>query len=515
LILPSKHKIRQNVHMIKSVYSILSTYIRARLFALALLSVALLAACASEEPSKKPWREELTVIVSTENNVDSEFEFQLVNLFAEQMHVKIKLIPLPLNQVMPSIVTNKAHFAASGLRSNGSESIRFGPSYQTVSEQAVCGGAPLRRMEGLLKKNITVVAGSAQEAALHEAQKKFPALHWHVRPNQSAAQLLKEVAEGKLACTVANEEQLALARNYHPNLDSTLDIATPSMLAWAFAPDVDAELLAEAQKFFALIKQDGRLQRLLDRYYGLNKQLEPDDAAAFITKAQTVLPHIRSLFEEAATLTGMEWQLFAALAYQESHWDPLATSPTNVRGMMMLTEDTADRMGVTNRLNARQSIIGGAKYLLLLKEQLPPHINEPDRTWLALAAYNQGYGHLEDARVLTQQQGHNPDKWADVKKAMPLLTQPLYFEQTKHGYARGGEAVNLVEMVRMHHLMLNSLPIGTVPRLIPPAQDYKLLGKSKNEAQLRSSSKTINDPSASGKSLGIHRPARDGIQQAH
>ncbi|MDO8370032.1 MAG: membrane-bound lytic murein transglycosylase MltF [Candidatus Nitrotoga sp.] len=498
--------------MIQSIHSFLSS---ARLFALALLSVALLAACSPEEPSKKPWREELTVIVvPAENSVDSEFELQLVNLFAEQMRVKIKFLPLPLDQVMQSVLTNKAHFAASGLRSNDSESMRFGPPYQTVSELVVCNGAPLRRMEGLIKRNITVVAGSAQEAALHEAHKKFPALHWHVRPNQSAAQLLKEVAEGKLECTVANEEQLALARNFHPNLDSTLDIATPSKLAWAFAPDADAELLAEAEKFFTLIKQDGTLHRLLDRYYGHNQQLESDDAVAFITKARTVLPHIRSLFEEAATLTGMEWQLFAALAYQESHWDPLATSPTKVRGMMMLTEDTADRMGVTNRLNARQSIIGGAKYLLLLKEQLPPRINEPDRTWLALAAYNQGYGHLEDARVLTQQQGNDPDKWSDVKKVMPLLAQPQYFEQTKYGYARGGEAVNLVEMVRMHHDMLNSLPLGAVPRLIPPAQDYKMLEKNKNEAQRHSSSNAINDLSASSKSLSIYHPAKDGVQHA-
>lgn len=498
--------------MIKSLYSFLP---RTQLLALVLLTVALLVACAPDKPSPKPWREELTVIVVPgDNSMDAEFERQLVNLFAEQLHVKIKFIPLPLDQVMQSIVTNNAHFAASGSRSNESEGIKFGPSYQTVSEQAVCNGVPLRRMEGLFKKNIAVAAGSAQEAALHEAHKKFPALHWHIRPNQSVAQLLKEVAEGKLECTVANEEQLALARNYHPNLDSTLEITTPSKLAWMFAPDTDAELLAEVQKFFTLIKQDGTLHRLLDRYYGHNKQLDSDDAVAFITKAQTVLPHIRSLFEEAATLTGMEWQLIAALAYQESHWDPLATSPTKVRGMMMLTEDTADRMGVTNRLNARQSIIGGAKYLLLLKEQLPLRINEPDRTWLALAAYNQGYGHLEDARVLTQQQGHDPDKWEDVKKVMPLLAQPLYFEQTKYGYARGGEAVNLVEMVRMHQDMLNSLPLGTVPRLIPPAQDYKLLGKNKNEAQRRSPSNAINNLSTPNQSLSIYHPARGEVKPA-
>jgi len=452
--------------MFKSIHSLLSTYIRARFFALALLNVIVLAACTPtpNEPSKKPWREELTVIVvPDENSVDSAFERQLSTLFAEQLRVKIKFIPLPLDQVMQSIVTNKAHFAASGLRSNESWNRWFGPTYQTVSEQVVCNGAPLRHLEGLLNKNIAVVAGSAQEAALFEAYKKLPALHWHILPNKSAAQLLEEVAEGKLECTIANEKQLALARKYHPELNSTLDIATPSRLAWAFAPDTDAELLAEAQKFFTLIKQDGTLNRLLDRYYGHNKRLESDDAIAFITKTRTVLPHFRSLFEEAATLTGMEWQLFAALAYQESNWDPLATSPTNVRGMMMLTEDTANRMGVTNRLDARQSIIGGAKYLLLLKEQLPLRIKEPDRTWLALAAYNQGYQHLEDARVLAQQQGHNPDKWADVKKVMPLLVQPLYFEKTKYGYARGGEAVVLVEMVRMHRDMLNNLSVGTVP----------------------------------------------------
>ncbi|RFC37027.1 MAG: membrane-bound lytic murein transglycosylase F [Candidatus Nitrotoga sp. SPKER] len=498
--------------MIKSLHSFLSS---TRFFTFALLNIALLVACAPEEPSKKPWREELTVIVVPgENSVDAEFERQLVNLFAEQLNVKIKFVPLPLDQVKQSIVASNAHFAASGSRSNDSESVKFGPPYQTVTEQAVCKGVPLRRMEGLFKKNIAVAAGSAQESALHEAHKKFPALHWHTRPNQSVAQLLKEVAEGKLECTVANEEQLALARNYYPNLDSTLEIATPSKLAWTFAPDADAELLAEAQKFFALIKQNGTLHRLLERYYGHNKQLDSDDAVAFITKTQTVLPHIRNLFEEAATLTGMDWQLFAALAYHESHWDPLATSPTKVRGMMMLTEDTADRMGVTNRLDARQSIIGGAKYLLLLKEQLPLRISDPDRTWLALAAYNQGYGHLEDARVLAQQQGYNPDIWADVKKVMPLLAQPLYFEKTKHGYARGGEAVFLVETVRMHHDMLYSLPLGSVPRLIPPAQDYKILGKRKNEAQHRLSSSASNNLSAPSKPLGIYHPARNEVQPA-
>src|SRR3989338_7795186 len=184
------------------------------------------------------------------------------------------------------------------------------------------------------------------------------------------------------------------------------------------------------------------------------------DAASFISRRNTVLPRYRHLFEEAARLTGEDWQLLAALAYQESQWDPLATSSTNVRGMMMLTEDTADRMKVKNRLDARESVIAGAKYLVLLKEQMPDRIPEPDRTWLALAAYNQGYGHLEDARILTKRAGLNPDSWADVKKWMPLLTQPDYYGTLKHGYARGGEAVILVESIRGYYDMLKRLEPG-------------------------------------------------------
>ena len=125
--------------------------------------------------------------------------------------------------------------------------------------------------------------------------------------------------------------------------------------------------------------------------------------------------------------------------------------------MMMLTEETADRMKVNNRLDARESILAGAKYLALLKEQMPARITEPDRTWLALAAYNQGFGHLEDARILTQRAGMSPDSWMDVKKWMPLLNRPGYYETLKHGYARGGEAVILVESIRSYYDMLKRL----------------------------------------------------------
>ena len=362
-------------------------------------------------------------------------------------------------KIQLALQSHRAHLAATPLRSQPSSPLHFGPIYQTVREQLICNGdAPLpKKLADLSIKDFAVAAGSAQEVALGEAQKNLPTLQWQSRKKLNADDLLTEVSEGKLTCTVANTLQFSNARNYHANLTALLDVAPPSKLAWGFPSDADPALLKQVNVFFAGIQKNHTLNRLLDRYYGHNNRLDKLDAAAFIQATNTVLPHYQKMFEEAAEITNQDWHLLAALAYQESQWDPLATSYTNVRGMMMLTEDTADRMNLGNRLDAHENIIAGAKYLVVLKEGIPDRIQEPDRTWLALAAYNQGFGHMEDARVLTSRAKQNPDSWSDVKKWMLRLNQPDVYTTVKYGYARGGEAVVLVENIRSYHEMLKRL----------------------------------------------------------
>jgi membrane-bound lytic murein transglycosylase F len=424
------------------------------------LCAALLTACSPPQPTEPPltpWREEMVVVVAQDqNSVDAEFQQRLITGFAEQHQLKVRLVPLPANRVAADLLLARAHFAAAGMRANASGALRFTPSYQTVNERIVCL-SPLRRLQDATGTNITVLAGSAQDDALHELRQKLPELTWQTKSTGSVADLLNDVADGKLECTVANEAQLSLARHLHPDLVASTEIVAASKLAWSFAPDSDEELFSAAEKYFTAIRRDGTLDRLLDRYYGHNERLEPVGAAAFLTATRTDLPRYRHIFEEAEQLTGIDWRLLAALAYQESHWDPFATSYTNVRGMMMLTESTADHMGVDNRLDAHASILGGARYLALLRDQLPARIPEGERIWFALAAYNQGPAHLEDARMLTAQAGANPNSWVAVKKFMPRLAQPEYAEQTKYGYARGGEAVALVETVHLYYDMLKRI----------------------------------------------------------
>lgn len=176
------------------------------------------------------------------------------------------------------------------------------------------------------------------------------------------------------------------------------------------------------------------------------------DTKTFLSAIDSVLPTYQPLFQKYAT--AFDWRLLAAIAYQESHWNPLATSPTGVRGLMMLTRATADGLGVNDRLDPEESIQGGALYLQRLMAKIPATVPEDERIWFALAAYNIGWGHMLDARKLTKMQSGNPDSWVDVKQRLPMLSQKRYYPQLTYGYARGREAYNYVENIRRYQVSL-------------------------------------------------------------
>jgi membrane-bound lytic murein transglycosylase F len=261
----------------------------------------------------------------------------------------------------------------------------------------------------------------------------------------------------KLDCALVESTRYTLARRFFPGLEVTFNLGKPVDYAWLVSTIDKKRILDAATPFFERIRKDGTLKRLIDRYYGHAARFTAIDASTILEQIALQLPKLKPHFQEAELVSGVDWRLVAAIGYQESHWDAKATSPTGVRGLMMLTEETADRLQIKDRLDARDSILGGARYFALLKEQLPPRIAEPDRTWLALAAYNIGIGHLEDARVLAQRANLNPDKWQDVRQVITKLADPDSFQSLKHGYARGGEAMQLVDNIRNYYDILSRM----------------------------------------------------------
>ncbi len=430
---------------------------------------ASLAACSGGSQPIPPARESRELVVVTRNSPTTYYEdaqgehagleHDLVDLFAKDLGFSVRwIVASQFPDILPTVIQHQAHFAAAGITVTDDRKLRvtFSTPYQTVQEQVIYNTDTPRpkSFADLIGKRIQVVAGTSYVEHLKQARRKYPELVWEEVSDHETEELLQRVAEGETDYAIADSHIALLWQNYYPKIGVAFAVGKPESLAWAFPKDGDAWLYKKSLEFFARVQRDGTLKRLLDRYYGHIERLESADVVGFLEKMNTVLPRYRELFQRAQEETGIDWRLLAAIGYQESKWDPLATSPTGVRGVMMLTEDTADRMGVTDRLDPAQSIRAGAKYFLNLKDMMPARIAEPDRTWLALAAYNVGYGHLEDARILAQRQGMNPDSWVDLKQTLPLLAKQSYHETVKHGFARGGEAVILTENIRTYYDIL-------------------------------------------------------------
>jgi len=389
-------------------------------------------------------------------------EHDLVELFARDLGVPVRYVEVDAySGVLPSLERGQAHMAAAGLSITPERARRFlfSPSYMDVQQVLVYNSTRARpqNMKELGSKRIEVVSDSSGAEQLRALSPRFPKLDLAEISTLNPEDLLLRVSEGNAAYAVAGSHIVDVARNFYPNIAKGMTIGNTEKLAWAFPRDGDPLLVRRAREFFTRVATDGTLKRLMDRYYGHVKRLDRSDLDNLFDAIRTRLPEYRPVFQEAQQVTGLDWRFIAALAFQESHWDPLATSPTGVRGMMMLTSTTADRLGVKDRLDPRQSIVAGARYFVDLRDSLPNRIAEPDRTWMALAAYNQGLGHLEDGRVLTQRLGLNPDIWIDIKKALPLLSRSDFYVTLKHGFARGGEAVVLTENVRTYYDILMRL----------------------------------------------------------
>jgi membrane-bound lytic murein transglycosylase F len=386
------------------------------------------------------------------------FDHDLMQLFAKELGLKVRFVVAASDaDIYRRLIKHEAHVAAAWLTPIDDPEIRSSSSYFQSSNILVTHEAslPISEVEQLVERTVHTVAGSRQSAALREVQEKIPTLFIVDEMQRDELDLLEKIATQHFEAALVDSAVFDIAGNYYPELQGSLELGTERSIAWLFAPNSDPELMIRAEAFLAEIQKNGEMARLKDRYFGHVERLRQADSVRFIERARTILPQYRKMFQTAQASTGIDWRLLAALAYQESQWDPLATSPTNVRGMMMLTEDTADHLRVSNRLDANLSIRAGARYLSDLRDLLPASVKEPDRLWMALAAYNLGMGHLNGARGIAQGLKANPDSWYEMKKVLPLLARPEYYNRLKSGKARGGEAVIMVENIRIYADILN------------------------------------------------------------
>lgn len=391
-------------------------------------------------------------------------EYDMAKSFAAALGVKPEFIfEDSVGGLLAALRRGTGDMIAAGLTHTAarSDEFGFGPSYQKVTQQVVCrrGGKRPRSVADLGGIDLEVVADSSYVERLRKLHKSHPGLRWKTATDEGTEELLRDVWKGTIDCTVADSDIFAVNRRYYPGIVAAFDLDAPQELAWV-VPKGSSQLRAAMRRWLAGYRAAGDLKRVMQRYYAPARIFDYVDTRAFVRKIGRVYPRYAQDFEHAAARHDLPPLVLAAQAYQESHWNPRAESPTGVRGMMMLTLDTAHAVDVSNRLNPRQSIDGGARYLARLRRRLGDSVRRTDRIWFALAAYNLGFAHIEDARELARRLGKNPDVWSDVRSVLPLLGKRRYYRELPHGYARGTEPVRYVRRIRYYADILRQKTAG-------------------------------------------------------
>lgn len=421
-----------------------------------------------------------SITVLTRNGASSYFlgpegdtgpEYDLAAAFAEYLGIEVIVKVAHAFADLGTLLEGKQGdlIAANLTRTPERERIfNFGPDYASAQIQVVYkrGQYRPRELSDLIGLNVWVIAGSNYEDILIEAQKSLPELRWKTEKDLGMEGILLALVDGELGATLVDSNIFSIHSQFYPGLKIGFTLEDKQPQAWAFRPGDDDSLLQKSRSFFRLIEEDGRLVSIQNHYTLKRSNLNRVGMFQFMKQVRSRLPPLVPMFQEVADVHDLDWRFLAAMGYQESHWDPVATSMTGVRGIMMLTQRTAMQMGVLDRLDAEQSIEGGARYFLRLRNRVPDRIPEPDRSWMALAAYNIGWGHLEDARVLTEIQGGNPDRWRDVDERLPLLSKEKWYQQTKYGYARGYEAQQYVNNIKSYFDTLVWMDTRSHPMLV-------------------------------------------------
>jgi membrane-bound lytic murein transglycosylase F len=463
---------------------------RKRLFPSLLAAVLfslLITACSEPKNELQRVKHDGKLVVVTRNAATTYFEgpdghtgleYDLVRGFADELDVGLEMaVANNVSEVLSILAEGKADLAAAGLTITAPRELwaRFSTPYQEITQQLIYRSGTRRpRSLATLDGQLEIIAKSSHAEQLHKLQSKYRKLSWTENSEVESEELLTLVWEKVLDYTIADSNEVAMNRRFYPELRIAFDISKPQPLAWAFPKFKDDSLHQAANAYFDRIEKSGRLAQLIERYYGHLEDFDYVGTRTYMLHIRQRLPEFRAMFMYSAREFSVDWRLLAAMAYQESHWDPNAVSPTGVSGIMMLTQATASDMGVENRTDPVQSIRGGALYLNKLLEKLPERIQEPDRSWLAAAAYNIGFGHLEDARIITQQEGANADSWKEVKERLPLLRKRKWYHKTKHGYARGNEAVRYVENIRSYYDILVWLTDREQPQAPPPPKALEI-----------------------------------------
>lgn len=393
------------------------------------------------------------------------FEYDLLKSYSEYLGVDLNITTAhTVKEALKLSKNSNVHITSAAITKTPmrEKEFNFGPSYFEVQEQVVCNRKMLgtsrfpRDVEDLAGLKIVVGEDTSYSETIKSLQNDGFDINASFSSENSTEELLEKVSSNEIDCTIADSNIYALNIRYFPEIALAFSISGREQLAWLLPKD-SKKLESNMYSWLNDFNQQGKMLQLKDHYYSYVLFFDYYNTKMFYKRIKSRLPKYKKHFQKAATRFGLPWRLLASISYQESHWNPKAKSFTGVRGLMMLTKSTAKMLGVKNRLDPQQSIIGGTRHIKQMLKFVPEGVMGENRLKFALAAYNIGLGHVRDAQTLATEMSLNKNIWSDLKIVLPLLSQKRYYRSLKYGYARGEEPVRYVEAIYNYRDILDNV----------------------------------------------------------
>ncbi len=382
------------------------------------------------------------------------FEYDLANAFADHLGVRLELkIAEKWEGMIPDIQTGEADMIAADLTVTAKrlKQVAFSDGYLAIRQQILTNRnhQNIHSPADLAGQTVHVRRGTSYQERLEEMQLSGINLEIRLHIDVPTEELIRQVSDGEIEITVADEHIALLNRRYYPRVRIALPISDKQPVGWAIHKQA-RKLRQRINRFFTIIKSNGVYAEIYDRYFSNLEMFDYVDVRSYHRRLRTRLPSYKSIIKQAAELNNFDWRLIAAQTYQESHFNPAARSHAGAFGLMQLTIQTARSLGVTDILDPLQNIQAGVLHLKMLYDFFH-NVPESERMLFALAAYNVGQGHLRDARDLARQLNLDPDRWASLEQTLPLLRYRKYYKNSRYGYCRGTEPINYVRHIFFYY----------------------------------------------------------------
>ncbi|RIJ48538.1 lytic transglycosylase F [Maribellus luteus] len=265
----------------------------------------------------------------------------------------------------------------------------------------------------------------------------------------STDKIIEMVANGEIKYTVADNNIASINASYYPELDIRVPISFSQRMAWALRPQ-SKELEKALNEWINEMKDGVEYYVIYNKYFKNERDFRRRENSDFYSLNNNRVSAYDELIQASADTLGWDWRLMAAMVFQESKFNPELESWAGAKGLMQLMPGTAERFGVKDRTDPVQSMDAATKILELLWGRFEEIPDSVQRIKFTMAAYNCGYGHVEDARNLAKLDKLDPDAWdKNVEESILKLSYPENYNKSvvKYGYVRGVEPYTYVKEV--------------------------------------------------------------------